>query len=241
MKDHLGALRRTYASYRGAPAATRAFVAARLAIAPLRPLEEELRGVTGRLLSLGSGLGVVERYLAERHPGIEVEGVDLDPGRVELVRATAQRSPRVTLRLGDLTALDEPPVYDAVLACDVLHHVDGDTHKAVAASVADSLVPGGVALVKDLDVLPRWKFEWNRVHDRIVAGPDPICCRPPGAVADVLAEAGLTVERVERIDHRASPYAHYLVRARKPDRPSPPIPARQETNDPRSMPRRASS
>jgi SAM-dependent methyltransferase len=210
---------RAFASYRGAPLVTRAFVAARLVVAPLGPLGEEVRDLQGRLLSLGSGVSIVERYLAELNPELVIEGIDLDPRRVELIRSTAARSPRVGLRLGDATRLDEltePDSYDAVLVCDAFHHFDPDRHKPLAESIAECLRPGGVCIVKDLDVLPRWKHEWNRLHDRLVAGPEPIHCRSPQDMADVLAGAGLRPEREERTDRRWTPYAHYIVRARKP-------------------------
>ena len=142
---------------------------ARAVVAPLGPLGDEARAVRGRMLSLGSGISLVERYLAELNPDLTVDGIDLDPRRVELIRSTASRSPRVTLRLGDATALDEPEAYDAVLVCDAIHHFDPDAHKVLADSIARCLRPGGVVLVKDLDTRPRWKHEWNRLHDRLVA------------------------------------------------------------------------
>ena len=71
-------------------------------------------------------------------------------------------------------------------------------------------------LVKDLDTGPAWKYHWNRIQHRLVAGPEPITCQSPAAMAALLADAGLVVERAERTEHRLTPYAHYLVRARKP-------------------------
>ena len=168
------------------------------------------------MLSLGSGLAMLERYLAELEPGLSFEGIDLDQVKVDLITATKDRSPRVHLDHGDATALDRPGRYDVVLVCDAFHHFPADLHAGVARSVAEALKPGGVAIVKDLDASPRWKYRWNRVHDRLVAGPDPITCRPPAELAALLADAGLVVERAERTDHRLTPYAHYVVRATKP-------------------------
>lgn len=216
MTRHREAMWRAFRTYAGAPLVTRAFVAARLANAPLRALREETRDVRGRVLSLGSGIMIVERYIAETNPDVEIEGIDLDPRRVELIASTQHRSPRVSARQGDATTIDEPQVYDGVLLCDVLHHLDPETHKGIAQAVADCLKPGGVCILKDLDTRPRWKYEWNRLHDRIVAGPEPIFCRTPDDAANLLAGAGLIPERVERIDRRLEPYAHYVVRARKP-------------------------
>lgn len=220
MNADWGAARRAFASYRGTSAGGRAFVVARIAIAPLAVLGEETRDLRGRLLSLGCGIAIVERYLAETNECLEIEGVDIDPGKVELINRTAARSPRVSLRLGDVRELDEPPVYDVVLVCDLLHHLAADEHRPLARAIEHCLRPGGVCLIKDLDRRPRWKYHWNRVHDRIVAGPEPIVCRSPDETADLFAAAGLVPERVERTDRPWTPYAHYLVRLRKPSVPA---------------------
>ena len=229
---NLAALRSTIASYRGAPPVTRAFVVARFLVAPVGPLDAELRGRSGRVLSLGSGLCMLERYLAETNPNLEFVGIDLDEAKVELIASTQERSPRVTLRRGDATAIDEPAVYDTVLICDALHHFPAESHARVAQAVAAALVPGGQALVKDLDVAPRWKYHWNRLHDRLVAGPEPIHCRPVGEMAQLFEAAGLVVEEQRRLDHALAPYAHYLIRLRRPDEPSGENKLAQTVDDP---------
>lgn len=210
------ALRRAYSSYRGAPFGARCFVAARYVVAPLGPLAGEFRGLSGSVLSLGSGLCMLERYLAELEPGLVFEGVDLDATKVGLIKMTQTASPRVSLVEGDATQTHRASQYDVVLLCDALHHFPEASHVDVLRNVAESLRPGGIALIKDLDTEPRWKRRWNAVHDRIVAGPEPIYCREPTAVAKMLIEVGLQIERSERIDRRYTPYAHYLVRARRP-------------------------
>jgi SAM-dependent methyltransferase len=212
----LGASRRVFASYAPAPIGTRAYVVGRLVVAPLAALGDAVAGVDGDVLSLGCGLGVVERYLAEVNPGLRFEGVDLDAAKVDLVAATADRAPRVHLQRGDATTLAPTGSYDAVLVCDLLHHLDLTGQARLAAVAAASLRPGGVCIVKDLDVAPRWKHEWNRVHDRLVAGPEPIHCRAPGPMADTFTAAGLALEHAQRIDRPWTPYAHYLLRLRRP-------------------------
>jgi hypothetical protein len=70
--------------------------------------------------------------------------------------------------------------------------------------------------VKDLDVAPRWKHEWNRYHDRLVAGPEPIYCRPPSEAQWTFESAGLVAVSSGRIDRPWTPYAHYLMTLRRP-------------------------
>jgi SAM-dependent methyltransferase len=194
----------------------RAYVAARICVAPLAVVGRELADVRGRVLSLGCGAAVIERYVAELNPEVEIRGFDLDEHNVEVIRATSANCPRVRVERRDITRLAEPPVHAAVLLSDVLHHLPPASHLGLARAVEHALAPGGVCIIKDLDAEPRWKNRWNRVHDRIVAGPEPIHCRPLDEMAALFGRVGLDVKRSERIDGRWTPYAHYLIALRKP-------------------------
>ena len=202
-------------SYAGSGATTRAFLAARLAVAPLADLEQELRGERGRVLSAGCGFGIVDRYLAEAIPAIEIEGIERDPRRVEVAAATAARAPRVRVRHGDVLELDEPREFDAALAVDMLHHVLPDEQEGVLRALVRSLRPGSLCLINDIATAPRWQYTWNLVHDRLVAGPEPIHCRSPEGMAELMEAAGLVVEASRRV-RRLDPYPHYTLRARAP-------------------------
>lgn len=210
-----GAARRAWSSYSGAGLAVRSFLLARMAVAPLGPLDAEFRALRGRLLSLGCGHGVVDRYLCEINPNVEVDGVDLDEKRVRVAGETGQRAPRVRVRVADVTKLGQPSGYDGALAVDVLHHVEAERHAEIAKALLDALRPGGVLLVKEMARTPRRQYLWNRTHDRIVAGRDPIHCRDPDELAGMLHEIGFRIESVRRLK-RLRIYPQYLVRARRP-------------------------
>jgi SAM-dependent methyltransferase len=207
---------RTARSYRGASAWMRAYVAARICVAPLAVIGQELAEVRGRVLSLGCGAAVIERYVAELNPEVEVHGFDLDDRNIEVIERTRTRCPRVSVERHDITQLDQPPINSAVLLSDVLHHLPPASHLALARAVEHALAPGGICVIKDLDAGPRWKNRWNRVHDRIVAGPEPIHCRPLDEMTALFGRVGLDVKRSERIDGPWTPYAHYLITLRKP-------------------------
>lgn len=213
--DRLTAARATVRAFRQASLGAAAYAVGRLVVAPLGPIAAEIARPETSVLSLGCGFGVVERYLVELEPSLQILGIDLDPLKISVTERTDARG-RVVVRQGDVTQLDVDGTWDAVLICDLLHHIDPAHHRRTLQSAASSLAPGGVCLVKDLDVAPSWKRRWNAVHDRIVAGPEPITCRPPEAIAADLRAVGLEVEVVSRIDRRWEPYAHYVVRGRRP-------------------------
>ena len=141
-----------------------AFVAARLAVAPLGGLDPELRGLRGRILSLGCGFGVLERYLGEINPEVEVGGIDIDSKRVRAAAETADRAPRVNVYEQDATRLAPNAAFDAALAIDVLHHVPRDAHGDVATGLFSTLKPSGVCLLKDIATRrcsPTPAFAWR--------------------------------------------------------------------------------
>lgn len=90
----------------------------------------------GRVLDVGCGTGGITRRIAERNPGIEVQGIDV------LVQTNAETEVRQfdgkTIPFSDRT-------FDAVLLIDVLHHADNQ-----AQLVAEALrVSRGPVIVKD--------------------------------------------------------------------------------------------
>ena len=208
---------RAWHSFCGVEPRVRAFLFARLLVAGLGPLEPFFRQLHGRILSLGAGHGLVDRYLSEINDTVTIEGIDRDERRVGRATATAARYPRVRIRLGDVTSLDGASEYDGALAIDVIHHIPRDRHARVASALIDALRPGGLLLVKDMAATPRRQYLWNRFHDRIVVGRVPIWCYAPEGMAEMLRAAGFEIVEVRRLARPWGLYPHYAVLARRPD------------------------
>jgi 2-polyprenyl-3-methyl-5-hydroxy-6-metoxy-1,4-benzoquinol methylase len=217
-RQRLRASLRALWTFRGERPLLLAFLAARLLIAPLRGLDGELRGLGGRVLSVGCGYGVLERYLTAINPHVTVEGLDLDRSRVVTAARTAARAPRVGVTHADVMALNGDGGFDAVLAVDVLHHVPAGAHGPVIAALRRSLRPGGICLVKEIATRPAWRYRVNQLHDRLVAGPEPTFCRSPEDMSRLVSAEGLEVASVRRVG-RMSPYPHYVVIARRAPEP----------------------
>lgn len=212
MKKSMASAWRICHSYRSAGALTCAYAAARLALVPVGILCDVLSEVKGDVLSIGTGIGAVEYFLADRLPGLSFMCLD---SRIKRI-AVAQRAghlPHVRFAAGDATVVHHNPVYAAALAIDVLHHIDHNKHATAVARMAEAVRPDGLVIIKDIALTPPWKHAWNRIHDRLVSGDDP-ACREPEEVAAMLVAAGCFVEQCSRI-HPYSPYPDYLVVARK--------------------------
>ncbi|HZN14170.1 MAG TPA: class I SAM-dependent methyltransferase [Acidimicrobiales bacterium] len=202
-------------SFKGVSVPTRAFLVARVGLLPLGALDKDLRSLSGAVLSVGCGHGVLERYLSLINDRVTVTGVELDGRRVAAAARSQDAFPRVTIKEGDATADLGHEEYDVAMAVDVMHHVPFAGHHDAARALFASVRPGGICLVKDLDVTPRWKYQWNKLHDRFV-NHAVVHCRAPSDLAAVFGAAGFRVEGTAHIDRALGPYPHYLVRLRKP-------------------------
>ncbi|HQR68195.1 MAG TPA: class I SAM-dependent methyltransferase [Thermoanaerobaculia bacterium] len=102
-------------------------------------LDAVTRGPAPRvILSVGSGLGLQEAFLALRHPGAEVVGIDLRTPRL------AGPLPNLRFLRGDLfdrSLWDGLPAADFVFSVECLEHLEDD--ETVVGLMASKLAPGG--------------------------------------------------------------------------------------------------
>jgi ubiquinone/menaquinone biosynthesis C-methylase UbiE len=108
-------------------------------------LFRSLQGSHGRLLEVGSGIGVDSIQLARC--GFDVTAVDLTQSAIDIARQFAERrGVSIDFRLGNAEGLDFPDEsFDAVYSFGVLHHTP-DIEQAVA-EVRRVLRPRGTAYV----------------------------------------------------------------------------------------------
>jgi SAM-dependent methyltransferase len=105
-----------------------------------------------RVLEVGCGPGRLSILLARQH-GLDVTGIDLDPGMIERARANAARPEgggrRPSFLVGDVASLAFPEAsFDLVVSTLSMHHWADP--RAGMAEISRVLPPGGRALVWDL-------------------------------------------------------------------------------------------
>jgi glycosyltransferase involved in cell wall biosynthesis len=140
-----------------------------------------------RILEIGSGTGLMTRYLAARG---RLTATDLDAEYVELLGRTFAGNPNVDVRQLDLARLGDDGVptaaYDTVVCSNVLEHIADD--EAALAAMRRTLVPGGRVVL----VVPALKGLYGEIdraihHHRRYARAE---------IETKLRAAGLDVEHV---------------------------------------------
>jgi 2-polyprenyl-3-methyl-5-hydroxy-6-metoxy-1,4-benzoquinol methylase len=125
-------------------------LAARSAHEELTPAERALLAHTPaharRAIDVGCGDGVITRALAKR--GLDVVGIDLSPGMIDLARARTDPALGVTYHLADVMTADLPDgAFDLVVSVAMAHHLPLER---IVPRLARLLVPGGTLLLQDV-------------------------------------------------------------------------------------------
>lgn len=207
-KEGRGAVR---AAYDPLPLLARIFIRLRLAILPLEEVESEVP--SGRILDVGCGYGLLSHYLALTDSRRRVTGIEYDPVLVARARQTVLPGERLDFAGGDARAMPLPPC-DAVVLCDLLHHLPARGQEHILREAAAALVPGGQIVVKDIEAESTFWYFWNLFHDRVLRLSGPTHHRTARAWADFLSSCGLSVSVVRHFRHLL--YHHIIVVASRP-------------------------
>ena len=176
----------------------------------------------GRVLEIGCGHGLVSAYLAlssgERH----VTGIDIDARKIAVASHALSHVDPTSAHLefhhvapGELP--DGP--WDAIVIVDVLYLLDRSAEFALLDDCVERLSEHGVLVVKETDVVPRWKHRVARTQEvvatkvlRITAGSS-LSFTPIADIAGHLRSRGLAV--TSRPVDKGYLHPHALVVARR--------------------------
>ncbi|WP_394554369.1 SAM-dependent methyltransferase [Agromyces sp. MMS24-JH15] len=151
-----------------------------------------------RVADLGMGAGWSSIALAAAHPGLRVEGFDVDEASVALAKANAEAAglaDRVAFHLVDAARLAEHGPFDAVFAFECLHDMPHPVE--VLAGVRAALAPDGVAVIMDEATEDAFAPDAPPV-ERLLYGWSLFVCLPDGMSHGESAATG-TVMRVDTL------------------------------------------
>lgn len=148
------ALARALRRYDEAPLLERLFVRGRAFLADLT-FVEAFAPRQGFVVDLGCGHGLFANLLREASERRRVLGVDADPRKIAIARATEREG--IRFELGDIAA-EPPPPCDCVTLLDVLYLLPFETQEVVLARCAAALPEGGrlLAYAQEARVDPRY-------------------------------------------------------------------------------------
>jgi len=132
-------------------------------------------GPREKCISLGSGLGRIEKYLVDNNFTKKIDTIELCAN----VNAGERiNDPRLTFMQGDLNFIELPPnTYDFILCHGVLHHLINLEY--VLDQINMALKPNGILLVYEYVGEDRWQFSKERMNFLKNHFPDTKFTIPP--------------------------------------------------------------
>jgi len=167
----------------------------------------------GTIVDLGCGFGIFANYLASKSKNRKVIGIDLNEKRISLAKDAYGHLSNLNFICGNITRVKIPKT-NYITAIDVLHHIPTlELQTKLLRECYSVLNEDGKLIIKDLDTKPSWKYLWNRIHDFIMTGGEPVLYQNQDSVKDLLEKIGFKLEKKIRIN--GYPYAHILYIAKK--------------------------
>jgi 2-polyprenyl-3-methyl-5-hydroxy-6-metoxy-1,4-benzoquinol methylase len=169
----------------------------------------------GRILEVGCGHGFGSLYLALDKPHRDIHGVDIDRDKIAVA---GQAGAAVSNVMFEHVPEGYLPTgaWDAIVIIDVLYLLGEEAAMRLLDACAAAIVPGGTLAVKEIDLKPRWKYQWARLQElaatkvlRITEGSG-VSFIAPEAIKRRMEARGLQAQ-VEAID-RWSPWPHAMIR-----------------------------
>ncbi|HEV3225955.1 MAG TPA: class I SAM-dependent methyltransferase [Acidimicrobiales bacterium] len=215
--DSIG--RRVQAAYADASRQERLHVAGRLRSCPTAAVADATPR-SGRILDFGCGHGVVALYLALTSSEREIVGVDVDGDKIVEAKRAAEAA-GVAVQFEEVVPNYLPTgEWDAITIVDVLYLLGDAGAFDVLDAAAGALAAGGVLVVKEIDVRPRWKF-WLAAAQEFVATRllkitegSRVHFLSPAEIERRLVANGMSVEHHPA--HRGRLHPHHLVVGRVP-------------------------
>lgn len=179
----------------------------------LRKLPSLLRS-NDRVLDLWCGYGIISLYLEFRGLHNQIFGLDIDKKRIHDLQNIAKHQwfDHLHFQIRDFITewFDGLQWYDVAILVDFLHHLDRETQNKFLGYLSKHV---STLIIKDIDIRPRYKYYWNRFHDRILMQNKLLCFQGSHVFQKKLKDLWYTVsyQKIPSI----FPYPHYLLVAKK--------------------------
>lgn len=151
-----------FKQYRGQSKAFKLFMLIRWFFSPYKELARNIPA-NCKVVDVGCGHGIFANYLSMVTTR-DVYGIDISKQRIKSAKESVGSRPNISFLLEDISMAGLPKC-DFVTMIDFLHHLPPSLQEDVIKKSFAALTSGGVIMIKEVDVRPRWKYYYNYIVD----------------------------------------------------------------------------
>lgn len=188
----------------------------RLRLCPLRSLLPYLPA-SGKMTELGCGQGCFSHLARLYRPDLEVRGIDPCVEAISTARRASDGLSDIHFEVGDAGLL-EASSPDCICVVDVFYLLPFERWDSLLRLCYRRLRPGGVLLLKDMDVRPAWKHAVNYLQEALAVRligwtrGSGLYFEPREKFSARLERAGFSVSCVDLAAGYPYPHLLYLCR-----------------------------
>ncbi len=199
-------------SKKSLPLSAKIYIKLRPLICPFDLIEKNVPG-KGTVVDIGCGYGIFAHYMSVRSKERNVIGIDLNEKRISQANQLYGNLSNLRFICNNITS-SEIPNADIITAVDVFHHIPSlELQIKLLQSCFSVLQKNGKLIVKDLDIKPRWKYWWNKIHDYIMTKGEPVLYNDQNTMKELIKKTGFELEKSQIFT--GQPYAHVIYVAKK--------------------------
>ena len=186
----------------------RIYVYLRSLILPLSKIET-LLPQKGSILDVGCGYGFTSIFFAFKNKNRQIFGSEIDPKRILLAKKISSSISNISFKTSDLINKSKLN-FDAILAIDLLHHVNSSQKNTFLKDASSKLKTKGLLIIKDIDTSPRYKYLWNYLHDLIMTKFSKLYFLSSGEIENILIKNNFKIIKKGKYKNLFYPHIFYV-------------------------------
>jgi uncharacterized protein len=183
-------------------------------LVPLKDFDMKLP-LTGIILDLGCGEGILTNLVAKIRPYAQVIGLDYNNHRLKIAQKNSEKN--TSFIKGDILELNSNfKNISAIILNDVVHHQNYAEHQKLILQCLKRLKIGGVLILKEVDQKDLFDSFMTKFFDSKLYPNDPLCFRTKDEWLSLFSRLGVNKVDIKIVNHPwpASRTVFYAFRPR---------------------------
>jgi 2-polyprenyl-3-methyl-5-hydroxy-6-metoxy-1,4-benzoquinol methylase len=166
----------------------------------------------GKILDLGTGVGLFANLLCLESSKREVFGIDHSEKRIQIAQKVSNENSLLKFSVGDVNNISIGQ-YNILTLIDLLHHMPFSEQEELLRKIYSRLNRQGILIIKDLEKHPYWKYLFHYVQDSISYKLSKLYFRSTKEMEKLLEDIGFKAETISL--SAGYPHPHVLYRCIK--------------------------